>query len=266
MADRPLVLIFAGLDPSGAGLQADIETCSALGCHALPIATALTVQNTLGVAHVEPVAGQLIRAQTESLLRDVGPIAACKIGLLPNYESLLVLTDICARYFDAAPVIVDPIIKASTDVFLSQPDVTKALVRTLLPHATLVKPNTAEAANLTDDSESLAAQMRTLTTGHCRYVLLTGTDASIEHTVNHRLYRDAALFAEFSWPKYPGQFHGTGCTLTSAVACYCARGLSVEAAVGAALCFTFGAVESAYDIGGAQKIPNRRTRASERWP
>jgi hydroxymethylpyrimidine/phosphomethylpyrimidine kinase len=256
---RPLVLVIGGLDPSGAGLQADIETCFALGCHALPVATGLTIQNTRGLARVIPASGADLLGQLEHLLADVGPVAACKIGMLPSADAALAIGKIVSNLPASAAVILDPVMTASAGGTLMLPSLQDCLPQELLARTTLIKPNLHEARRLTGAETAEEAGMRLCGEAPLPpYALVTGGDAPEKGQVRHLLYRRGRRCAEFSSPHINGLFHGTGCTLSSAIAAGCARGIPLESAVGMALEYTWGSVRHAFPIGGAQAIPDRR--------
>jgi hydroxymethylpyrimidine/phosphomethylpyrimidine kinase len=255
----PLVLLFGGLDPSGAGLQADIETCFSLGCHALPIATGITVQNTRSLSRVIPTNPIDILDQVKFLIADIGQIAACKIGMLPNFDAARAVAEAIEVLPPHIPVILDPIILTSTGASLMPPHLASQLHTLFSTRVTLIKPNFGEARRLVDALDLNKVGCRLTESGaKCRYALLTGTDEAIGSHARHFLFRDGALFANYRWPVLPGAYHGTGCTLSTAIAAFCARGQTLESAVGAAQCYTGRAVCAAKSIGGAQYIPDRR--------
>jgi hydroxymethylpyrimidine/phosphomethylpyrimidine kinase len=254
---RPLVLVFGGLDPSGAGLQADIETCFALGCHPLPIATSLTVQNTAEVRDVGLIDPGLVSAQVSHLLSDTSMISACKIGMLPTAAMVNAVATLVRPFVGIIPIILDPVFTASSGGYLADASVRDVLLERLLPLATLVKPNHAEARKLTGEGDIIrAGALIAQQARNC--VLLTGTDAGDPTHVHHYLFRPNVLHTEYRWPRFEGCFHGTGCTLTSAIASFAARGYTLDCAVGAALTYTWHAVQEAHSIGGKQAIPGRR--------
>lgn len=271
MSDRrPGILVIGGIDPAGAGLLADIETCFAHGCQAFPIATSLTVQNTASLQRVVPVDPRLIEDQLTHLLADCAPPLACKIGLVPTPEIAHVLESFMRCRAPDFPVILDPVLDASSGARLVAPDMERELLRRLVPSVTLLKPNLSEAHRLVGaayDHESLG---RILSTGpgRCRYALLTGSDVPGAIDATHDLFRDGKRFARFSFPLRAGRFHGTGCTLTTAIACMLGWGASCEVAVGAALDFTWRAVRDAQLTGSAQSIPNRSSGLAglRTWP
>ncbi len=254
----PLVLVFGGLDPSGAGLQADIETCSSLRCHALPITTGITIQNTRRLSRVVPTNPVDILDQVRFLIPDIGQVASCKIGMLPDFNVAQAVAKALESLPVHIPVILDPIILTSTGANLMSAHLVPRLQAMFAGRATLIKPNFGEARRLVN-SVALDDIGKVLTgnDAKCRYALLTGADDAIAAQSRHFLYRDGLLFAEYKWQVLSGTYHGTGCTLSTAIAAFCARGYTLESAVGAAQCYTGRAVSAANSIGGAQQIPDR---------
>lgn len=253
----PPVLVVGGLDPSGAGLQADIETCLALGCHALPVATAITVQTTRGLERVIALGASDIREQICRLLMDVGEVAACKIGMVPEIDIAAMLVEVLDELPAETAIILDPVMAASAGGALMSPALVDTYATRLLPRATLVKPNVGEALRLSGASDRATAGRILSQADRCRYALLTGTDTAEDAYSRHYLYREGVLFAEYAWPLLEGRYHGTGCTLSSAIAANCALGDPPERAVAKGLAYTWRTVRAAKSIGGAQCIPHR---------
>lgn len=252
---RPLVIVIGGLDPSGAGLQADIETCAALGVHALPITTAVTIQNTARVGRIIPLAANDVFEQITHLIHDIATPAACKIGMLPNATVIEAVGAALRTLPPTVPIVLDPVMGASSGAAFTD-DETLAALRRLLPQVALVKPNSAEAQRLAQ-SASLASAAQFLAQSGCRYVLLSGTDDARDGRARHVLYRDGIEYAAYAWPLLGGLYHGTGCTLTTAIAAFVALDYSVEAAVAAAQNYTWRTLVNAYSIGAHQAIPAR---------
>jgi len=253
----PLVLALGGHDPSGAGIQADIETTARFGCHALTLVTCLTAQNTGRVDEVIPVDPSLLRRQFDLVAADTRPISACKIGLIPSLHILRAVRDIVRELPAGVPVVLDPVIAAGSGSALMNDDVRQAMVELLWPIVTLRTPNAREGRFLAAASghhclEDLLAHAEAWT-------LVKGAD---EQTVDviHRLYRGAQLYASYRWPRLSGSFHGSGCTLGSAIAALLASGNTLPLAVAQALDFTWHSVANALDVGGAQFLPNRLGR------
>ncbi len=252
---RPLVIVIGGLDPSGAGLQADIETCAALGVHALPITTAVTIQNTARVVRIIPLAAKDVFEQLTHLTHDIATPAACKIGMLPNPTVIEAVGAALRALPPTVPIFLDPVMRASSGAAFTDEE-TLAALRRLLPQIMLVKPNSAEAQRLAQLA-SLAAAAQFLAQSGCRYALLSGTDDARDERARHVLYRDGIEYAAYAWPLLDGLYHGTGCTLTTAIAAFVALGCTMEAAVAAAQNYTWQTLVNAYSIGARQAIPAR---------
>ncbi|MGB0714008.1 MAG: bifunctional hydroxymethylpyrimidine kinase/phosphomethylpyrimidine kinase, partial [Gammaproteobacteria bacterium] len=223
----PRILVFAGLDPTGgAGLQADIEALSSMGCHSCPVMTANTVQDTHNASRFEPCEPELLREQVHALLADFTPDAV-KIGMLAGTRSAHFVNDVLAE-LPHMPVVLDPVLAAGGGTSLGAADLSKA-IHSLLPRLSLITPNQAEAERLTGLAEP-DQQAKALCDGGCDHVLITGGDASTEQVIN-RLYTADGLVNEYSWERLPGHFHGTGCTLAAATTGLLAQGESLEDAV-----------------------------------
>ena len=251
---RPIVLLFGGLDPTGgAGLAADIEALAALGARAAPVASALTVQDTIGVSAIFPVAATLLLAQAEAVLSDL-PVVAIKVGLLPGVDLVQAVANLARRY-PALPLIVDPVLASGRGDRLTVEPTEAALRTILLPLAHLVTPNLREAEQLTGVQGRAAAASALLACGS-RAVLLTGGDER-GSTVENHLYRPDAAPVSWSWRRLPHQYHGSGCTLAAACAALLARGMDLEAAVAEAQSYTWQALAAAEGPGRGQHLPDR---------
>ena len=247
MLDR--VLVLSGLDPcGGAGIAADIETINQFGVTPLPVVTTLTVQNTQCVSELQAVDHQFIIKQLKSLTEDID-IKVVKIGLLSSVEQIQAI----AEWLDEShTVVLDPIIKASTtDELLAQKAI-DTLKQKLLPKVFLLTPNVAELARLApglDEQEAVQSLP-------CEWVLLTTTDTS-EKMIEHRLYHQGELFERFLYHKLPGDYHGSGCTLASAISALIATNLDVNVGVKRALDYSYQTLLNAKRIGKMQYHPNR---------
>ncbi|EXI91089.1 MAG: Hydroxymethylpyrimidine/phosphomethylpyrimidine kinase [Candidatus Accumulibacter regalis] len=260
----PIVLSFAASDPSGgAGLQADLMTVSALGCHALSVTTALTVQDSLGVAGILAIDADWVEDQARTLLQDM-PVAAFKIGLLGSADNILIIADILADY-PLLPVVLDPVLASGRGDELADDEMIAALRELLLPLTTILTPNTLEARRLADPAQAAhgdqavdvdVCAQRLLSLG-CEYLLLTGTHDNTPRVVNRLYGRDAGLLRSDSWDRLPGSYHGSGCTLASAIAAHLARGLPVSEAAQAAQDYTWQALAAGFRVGMGQYLPDR---------
>ncbi len=262
MSDIPaIVLTFAATDPSGgAGLQADILTIASMGCHPLSVVTAVTVQDTSGVDDVLPLDAEWISDQARAVLEDM-PVAAFKIGLLGSVENIAAIAEVISDYPDI-PLVFDPVLASGRGDELSNEDMLDAMRELLLPQTTILTPNSLEARRLIQDEENdednpeLAECARRIMQLGCEYVLVTGTH---EHTpkVINTLYGVRGVIRSDTWPRLPGIYHGSGCTLASAIAALLANGLSVEEAVKEAQEYTWQALQFGFRPGMGQHIPDR---------
>ena len=242
------VLVVSGLDPSaGAGVAADIETINQFGVTPLPLVSALTVQNTESVTSTNAVDGQILSAQFEHLSTDVN-VSAIKIGLLCSESQVLVLEQILETLKDK-PVVLDPILSASTGDVLN----TAEALKTLLPWVDVLTPNVSELAQLAPEMSEAEA----VASLPCTYVLVTTTDIS-ETDIEHRLYTHGQLSERFHYPKLPGHYHGSGCTLSSAISALLASGIEVPIAIKRALEYSYQSLLTAKTIGKMQYHPNRQ--------
>jgi len=263
----PIVLTFAATDPSGgAGLQADILTLSSMGCHALSVVTAVTVQDTVGVEDVMPLDAEWVTDQARSVLEDM-PVSVFKIGLLGSVEIIAAIAEVVSDYPEV-PLVLDPVLSSGRGDELATDDMVIAMRELLIPQTTLITPNSLEARRLAiddgDDNDDPALEecsRRILTLG-CEYVLITGTHENTPQVVNV-LYSQEGVVRSDSWQRLPGTYHGSGCTLASAIAATIANGLPITEAVRDAQEYTWQALSSAYRPGMGQFIPDRLFWARE---
>jgi hydroxymethylpyrimidine/phosphomethylpyrimidine kinase len=256
----PQVLVFAASDPSsGAGIQADILTLASLGCHPLTAITALTVQDTVGVQSIHPVSAELLEQQARTILEDM-PVVAFKIGVLGSVENVITVAEIIADYPEI-PLIFDPVLTSGRGDELSDEEIISAMREMLLPQTTLLTPNAPEARRLaesdTDESEpSIEICAQRLIEMGAQYVLITGTHENTPDVVN-TLYGPDGVIRHDRWPRLAGSYHGSGCTLASAIAGCVARGASIEEATPDAQEYTWQALSQGFRGGMGQFIPDR---------
>lgn len=248
------MLCIGGHDPSTAGIQADIETCAAFDCLALTVVSAWTTQNTATMKRVVATEVDDVIAQIELLLEEF-PIHACKLGLLPTVALCERLADLLERRLASCPLVVDPLLRAGSGGSLVQEQIEDAFLRRLLPRATLVTPNRLEALHFGASEDAREAVARLLASG-CQNVLLTDALADGQDIVNQLHTRDG-LTASFTMTRYAGDYHGTGCTLATGIACGLAQGHALRDAVISAQHFVHAAVEQAWRPGSRQHIPRR---------
>ncbi|KFC71961.1 hydroxymethylpyrimidine/phosphomethylpyrimidine kinase [Massilia sp. LC238] len=240
----PTVLVFAGLDPGGgAGLAADIAAIGALGGHALPVATALTVQDNNRVHEVHPIDAGLVLRQAEALVDSFG-IDAVKIGIPGSRENAAAIARLLRRLRASAPelpVVLDPVLASGHGDALGKGNAIAALAE-LLPLATVLVPNLPEAA-------ALGALP-------CEHVLLTGGHGEGDVVVNRWLQGG---MEQRSWrmPRLPHSYHGSGCTLAAAIAARLALGDPMAQALEHAQDYCHQTLAHAFRIAPGQRIPRR---------
>jgi hydroxymethylpyrimidine/phosphomethylpyrimidine kinase len=257
----PIVLAFAATDPSGgAGLQADILTLSSMGCHPLSVVTAVTVQDTVGVEELLPLDAEWIADQARCVLEDM-PVSVFKIGLLGSVEIIAVIAEIVSDYPEV-PLVLDPILMSGRGDDLASDDIISAMRELLVPQATVLTPNSLEARRLaledSDENEypGLDECARRLLALGCEYILITGTHENTPEVVN-TLYSQEGSVRSDAWQRLPGSYHGSGCTLASAIAATIANGLDISEAVRDAQEYTWQTLNTAYRPGMGQYIPDR---------
>jgi hydroxymethylpyrimidine/phosphomethylpyrimidine kinase len=265
------VLAFAGADPTGgAGLQADLLTLAALGCHPLSVVTAITAQDTAGVAGVQPVAAEWVARQARTVLADMS-VRAIKIGMVATAGNAAAIAAVIDEH-SGIPVVLDPVLASGRGDPLGSGEVAAALAELLVPRATVVTPNGPEARRLAaapgEAADALPRERcaeRLIARG-AKFVLVTGTHEPTREVVN-TLYDAGGLVRNDRWGRLPGEYHGSGCTLASALAAGLAHGLAVPDAARAAQEFTWQALADAIRPGAGQAIPDRlhrlRTAAAE---
>jgi hydroxymethylpyrimidine/phosphomethylpyrimidine kinase len=256
----PNVLVFAASDPtSGAGVQADLMTLASLGCHPLSALTAITVQDTVGVESVHPVAADILERQARLLLEDM-QVAAFKIGVLGSVENVVTVAEILSDYPDI-PLIFDPVLASGRGDEFSGEDIISAMRDMLLPQTTLLTPNAPEARRLAESDEdeeepSIDVCAQRLIEMGAQYVLITGTHENTPQVVN-TLYGANGIVRCDRWERLPGSYHGSGCTLASAIAGCVAGGASIEDAVRDAQDYTWQTLANGFRPGMGQFIPDR---------
>lgn len=253
--NRPVVLVFAGNDPTGgAGLQADIETLGSLGCHAAPVITAITVQDTVGVKHYEPVDAKLVIAQARAVLEDM-PVAAIKAGMFGSAENVTALAGILQDYPEI-PLILDPILNSGRGDSLADDSLVEAMSVLLIPQTALLTPNTLEVMRLAPDADNVDAAAQAILSLGCSFVLVTGTHEVSPEVIN-RLYGNRRLLETFHWERLPHSYHGSGCTLAAACAATLAHDIDMLEAVAEAQDFTWQALAHGTRVGMGQHLPDR---------
>jgi hydroxymethylpyrimidine/phosphomethylpyrimidine kinase len=261
----PIVLSFAGTDPTGgAGIQADLLTLSSMGCHALTVVTAITVQDTAGVEDIMPIEADWVTDQARVLLEDM-PVAAFKIGMVGSVENCAAIAEVVSDYPDV-PLILDPVFASGRGDEMATDEMIEAMRELLIPQTTIITPNSLEARRLADDGSdeerSLEDCAKRILEMGCEYVLITGTHENTPQVVN-TLYGQQGVIRSDSWQRLPGSYHGSGCTLAAASAATLANGLDVPEAVREAQEYTWQTLNAGFRPGMGQHIPDRLFWARE---
>jgi hydroxymethylpyrimidine/phosphomethylpyrimidine kinase len=266
----PLVMSFAASDPtSGAGLQADLLTFASMGCHPLTIVTAITVQDTAGVEDMLPIDADWVADQARVVLEDM-VVAAFKIGLLGSVENIAAVAEIISDYPEV-PLILDPVIASGRGDELANEDMVAAMKELLLPQTFIVTPNSIEARRLAQDGNDEGGDTEELSLDECakrilalgcEYVLITGTHENTPMVIN-TLYGASGTLRSDSWPRLAGSFHGSGCTLASAIAANLANGFDLTDAVHDAQDYTWQTLNAGFQPGMGQYLPDRLFWARE---
>ncbi len=264
-AAPPAVLTFAATDPtSGAGLQADILTLASMGCLPLSVVTAITVQDSAGVESFLALDPDWVADQARCILEDI-PVVAFKMGVLASPEIVTVVAEVVSDYPDI-PLVLDPVFASGRGDEFGGDDLVAAIRELLVPQSTVVTPNIPELRRLSDsddedDADHGECARRLLDMG-CEYVLVTGTHDATASVVNTLHHRDGVVRSD-TWQRLPGSYHGSGCTLASAIAANLARGLEVADAAYEAQDYTWRALQRAFRPGMGQYIPDRLFWARE---
>ena len=241
MSNIPKVLTIAGSDCSGgAGVQADLKTFSALGCYGMSAITALTAQNTIGVQGIYPVSGDFLDLQLRSIFEDTPPDAV-KIGMVGNVHSITTIAAILDSY-GAKNIVLDPVMVATSGDTLIDDEAIEALATYLLPIADVVTPNIKEAEILgSTDAKALREKTGT------KAVLIKGGHSDDAQAIDV-LATTGNVYA-FEAPRLASKnTHGTGCTLSSAVAAHLAKGHNLHDAVAESKTYITEAIRHADDL------------------
>ena len=257
----PNVMTFSATDAtSGAGLQADVLTIASLNCNPLSIVTGVSVQDTIGVKGLTAINAELVNDQTRTILGDM-EISAFKCGLLGSVENIRIIAEILEDYPEI-PLIIDPVLASGRGDDLVNAEIMKAMLELLFPKSYLITPNNHEARrmvieaneNFEDLSIDLCAERLKLL--GCKNILITGTEETTEKVIN-TLYEKSGTVNPFHWDRLPEVYHGSGCTLASAVSAYLALGFNLKTAVEEAQIYTWESLKNASKLGKGQYIPDR---------
>lgn len=254
--NAPVVLVIGGNDPvGGAGLCADIQSLAGLGCHAAPVVTAVTRQNSCGVRGYLPIDAELVGEQITCVLEDM-PVAAIKTGMLASSAVVERISKIIADLTDI-PVVVDPVFASNMGETISESSLVHTLLEQLVPQTSVLTPNVPELQALAADSGQNLMPADQLSSVLGVDILLTGTHDTTTEKVINRLYRKGHVPVDWQWDRLPGEYHGSGCTLASALAAGLSYGLDIVTAAEQAQEYTWQALKQAIKVTRCQQLPNR---------
>lgn len=257
----PLILTFGAADPVGAiGIQADLASFAAMGCHGLSVITTILIGDTARIEDSQVVDADWVADQARVVLEDM-PVMAFKVGAIGSVENISVIAEIVSDYPDI-PLILDPFTSAMPEQRSDAEDLLVATRELLIPQTTLFLTSAVELARLaetwreptTDDTLALDA-MRVIDMG-CEYLFVTGTPGDV-HDVANTLFDDSGMVRHDTWQRLPGSFSGAGCTLSATIAAMLANGVDVPEAVFEAQEFTHAALTGAHRLGMGKLVPDR---------
>ena len=244
------LLTIAGSDScGGAGIQADLKTFSAHQVFGMSVITAVTAQNTQGVFAVQDISPDIIQKQIEAIFDDI-TVAAIKVGMVSRTETIKIIAETLCKY-PIENLVIDPVMVSKSGFHLLQPDAKEALIKHLLPMATVVTPNLPEAEVITGmiikTVEDMKKAAEIIYQMGPKYVLVKG--GHLEGEAVDILY-DGNNFTHYNSPRIATKnTHGTGCTLSSAIAANLGKGLSVSEAIENAKNYITIAIENSFSIG-----------------
>ena len=246
-----VILVIGGHDPTGgAGITSDIETINSFNCHAVSLVSCLTSQNTKEFKMIESVSPQFFSNAAKTLLSDI-KVDAVKIGAVGNIKIVEQIGKILSRLGNAK-VIVDPVIKSSSGGILIEKDTIEAVKSTIFPQSFLITPNLEEVKVLSG-KENLSEAMQELFLSSIKYILAKDTEKNKKHIIN-KLYSKKGFINSWKNPKKKGYFHGTGCNLSSSIACLIADSRDIEVAIEQAQKRVLEFINSSIEIGMGQRI------------
>jgi phosphomethylpyrimidine kinase len=245
------VLTIAGSDTcGGAGIQADIKTFSAHGTYAMSVITAVTVQNTQGVFGCQDISPEIISGQIDAIFTDIFDVSAVKIGMVSKIETINAIADKLMEY-QPKNIVVDPVMISKSGFDLLVPEAKSALINRLIPLATVLTPNLPEAEAITGMKIETVEQMKEAAIKiyeiGAKYVFVKG--GHLENDATDILY-DGETFLVLNSKRYETKnTHGTGCTISSAIAANLANGLDIQTSVIKAKEYISTAIEHSFSIG-----------------
>ncbi|RBA25180.1 bifunctional hydroxymethylpyrimidine kinase/phosphomethylpyrimidine kinase [Herminiimonas fonticola] len=263
----PLILTFGPTDPVGAvGIQADLASFAAMGCHGLSVVTALFIGDTARIEDMQVIDPDWVSDQARVVLEDM-PVAAFKVGAVGSIENVSAIAEIVSDYPDI-PLIFDPFLSSLPDQGPDAEDMLMATRELLIPQTTVLVISTVELVRMAEtwrepSEEDLMAvdAMRLIEMG-CEYVFVTGTPSGLTDVAN-TLFDEGGVIRHDNWQRISGSYNGAGGTLAATIAALLANGLDIPEAVFEAQEFTIASIANAQRLGMGKLVPDRYFWARE---
>jgi hydroxymethylpyrimidine/phosphomethylpyrimidine kinase len=263
----PLILTFGAADPVGAfGIQGDLASFAAMGCHGLSVITSILIGDTARIEDIQVIDADWVADQARVVLEDM-PVAAFKVGALGSIENVSVIAEIVSDYPDV-PLILDPFLSTIPDQGSDTEDLLIAIRELLIPQSTVFLCSAVELSRLAETwreastKDTLAVDAMRIIDMGCEYLFVTGTPGDV-HDVTNALFDDSGMVRQDTWQRLPGSFSGAGSTLSATIAAMLANGVDVPAAVFEAQEFTHAALANGQRLGMGKLTPDRYFWARE---
>ncbi|MFC7299159.1 bifunctional hydroxymethylpyrimidine kinase/phosphomethylpyrimidine kinase [Herminiimonas aquatilis] len=263
----PLILTFGPTDPVGAvGIQADLASFAAMGCHGLSVVTALFISDTARIEDMQVIDADWVSDQARVLLEDM-PVAAFKVGAVGSIENVSAIAEIVSDYPDI-PLIFDPFLSSLPDQGPDAEDMLMATRELLIPQTTVLILSTVELARMAEtwrepsEEDMMAVDAMRLIEMGCEYVFVTGTPSDLTDVAN-TLFDEGGVVRHDNWQRISGSYNGAGATLAATIAALLANGLDIPEAVFEAQEFTIASIANAQRLGMGKLVPDRYFWARE---
>jgi len=263
----PLILTFGPTDPVGAvGIQADLASFAAMGCHGLSVVTGLFIGDTAQIEDQQVIDSDWVADQARVLLEDM-PIAAFKVGSVGSVENVAAIAEIVSDYADI-PLIFDPFLSAQPEESQEAEEMLMATRELLIPQTTLLIVSAVELARIAEtwrepsEEDMMAVDVMRLIEMGCEYVFVTGTPSDLTDVAN-TLFDETGVIRHDNWQRISGSYSGAGATLSATIAALLANGLEVPEAVFEAQEFTIASIANAQRLGMGKLVPDRYFWARE---
>lgn len=257
----PLILTFGATDPVGAiGIQADLASFAAMGCHGLSAVTSILISDTSGIEDIQVIDSDWVTDQARLVLEDM-VAAAIKVGIIGSMENVTAIAEIVSDYPDV-PFILDPFASNLPDQGSDSEELLFAIRELLIPQTDLLLVSGIELARFAEtwrgpvEGDTVASDALHLTSLGCEYVFVTGISSTL-HDVTNALFDQSGMVRSDSWPRQSGSFSGAGTTLSATIAALLANGLDVPEAVAEAQEFNAASIAHAQRLGMGKLVPDR---------